>query len=161
MTQPVRAYAEDVLDRFVAKVNIAESGCWEWTGWTNGAAYGKFYAGKSEPKAYAHRWLYERVVGPIPEGLTIDHLCRNTMCVNPDHLDVVSQAVNIARGTALERAIAFQRSKTHCPAGHEYTPENTYMARNRATTARMCRACGRERMRARRIEAKTKQRETA
>lgn len=142
----------DPLDRFIPKVDIAESGCWEWGGWTNGMSYGKFYAGKRQPKTYAHRWLYERLVGPIGDGLTIDHLCRNTRCVNPDHLEVVTHAINIARGTALERAIEHQRAKTHCPREHEYTPENTYLVRGNG--ARMCRACSRERMRERRAKEK-------
>jgi hypothetical protein len=152
MDAPVREPYPALFDRFVDKVNIVDSGCWEWTGWTNGVSYGKFYGGKDAPKAYAHRWLYEQVVEPIPEGLTLDHLCRNTLCVNPDHLEPVTGAVNTARGTMLERAVAYQHAKTHCPHGHEYTPENTYRWAGRGGKQRMCKACGRDRMRARRAK---------
>jgi hypothetical protein len=152
MDAPVREPYAAPFDRFVDKVDIADSGCWEWTGWTNGVHYGKFFASTEARKVYAHRWLWEQVVGPIPDGLTIDHLCRNTLCVNPDHLEPVTTGVNTARGTAYERAIEYQRAKTHCPQGHEYTLENTY--RWHGVGGRMCRKCSRDRMRARRAAIK-------
>lgn len=83
----------------------------------------------------AHRWLWERLVGPVSGALQLDHLCRNRACVNPDHLEPVTAAENVRRG-ALG---AVRRAKTHCPQGHEYTPENTARRRGK----RYCRECGR------------------
>lgn len=110
-----------------------ESGCWEW----NGAVcegYGRIgMAGRSR---LAHRVMYELLVEPIGEGLTIDHLCRNTRCVNPSHLETVTASENVKRGDPG----AYLRARTRCPQGHEYTPENTY----RDTKGRSCRECARD-----------------
>lgn len=113
---------------------IGEGGCWEWVGAKNDKGYGQIrIAGKWR---YAHRVMYERTKGAIPEGRrwVIDHLCRNKSCVNPDHLEAVVQQENIARGLK-------GRLCTHCPRGHEYTPENTY--RFRGTGTKKCRECSR------------------
>jgi hypothetical protein len=79
------------MDRFLEKTMTTDSGCIVWTGGLNGVGYGQFYVGRTSRdatgKGYAHRWSYEQFVGPIPEGMHIDHLCRNRACVNPDHLD--------------------------------------------------------------------------
>jgi hypothetical protein len=88
---------------------------------------------------YGHRVAYEALVGPIPQGLCIDHLCRNRACVNPDHLEPVTNRVNILRG---ETIMAANAAKTHCVRGHEYTPENTLI--NAKTGTRRCAACNRE-----------------
>lgn len=71
------------------------------------------------------------LVGPIPVGMTIDHLCKNTLCVNPEHLEVVTMGENI------RRAERWELRKTHCPQGHEYAPDNLYMSKNR----RHCKTC--------------------
>lgn len=84
----------------------------------------------------AHRVVYELMVGPIPEGMILDHLCRNRWCVRPDHLEPVTHRTNIFRGEGLAPANA---AKTHCPQGHEYSPENTYAYND--GRVRMCRRC--------------------
>ncbi len=80
-------------DRYV----VEETGCWTWIATKTRAGYGRFPVDGQEQ--YAHRYMYERVNGPIPAGYVLDHLCRNTLCVNPDHLEPVKQVENIRRGT--------------------------------------------------------------
>lgn len=128
-------------ERFWPKVDLSGPGCWLWTAGTNRDGYGSFRVGSQSDgtrrHVLAHRWAYEHLVGPIPEGLTIDHLCRVRHCVNPDHLEPVSHAENTRRGESGRN----QRIKTHCPQGHPYDEENTYMWNDH----RYCRACQRAR----------------
>lgn len=105
--------------------------CWEWLGHKRDG-YGRLRVGDRLVPAY--RLTYELLVGPIPEGLEPDHLCRNTGCVNPSHLEPVPHVINVRRG----RAGAHMKARTHCPWDHEYTPENTYVYRG----LRSCRTCG-------------------
>ena len=91
----------------------------------------------------AHRITWQLTNGPIPEGLQLDHLCRNRRCVRPSHLEPVTQHVNILRG---QGASAVNALKTHCAVGHEYTPSNT---RRGGRGQRVCRECSRIRDRAR------------
>jgi hypothetical protein len=117
--------------------NVEPTGfCWLWTGNVNDAGYGRFGAGGKIHRA--HRFAYELLVGPIPEGCTLDHLCRMTLCVNPDHLDPVGHVENTLRGFG---PFAQNKRKTTCPKGHEYTDENTYLSRK---NMRQCRRCGAE-----------------
>lgn len=113
--------------RFWAKVDKTDAGCWLWTGALNSRGYG--CVGRDGRRFLTHRYAYEALVGTIPEGLTIDHLCGVKACCNPEHLEPVSGAENTRRARAL---------LTHCPRGHEYTAENTY--RNGAGH-RYCREC--------------------
>lgn len=122
-----RSIAERLEDKIVRRVD----GCWEWVAGKTGGGYGFIHI-DGRPKL-AHRVMYELHVGPIPQALQIDHLCRNRACVNPDHLDPVSSAENTRRGLAARGPI------THCKRGHEFTPENT--GRHSKTGARVCRKC--------------------
>jgi hypothetical protein len=122
-----------VQDRFWSKVVEAPSGCWEWTACVRGNGYGKFTVdGRSTA---AHRFAFEEMVGPIPEGLVLDHLCRVRTCVNPDHLEPVTQQVNVLRGEAGAR----QRAQTSCIRGHAFDAANTYICGAGKRSCRICR----------------------
>jgi hypothetical protein len=89
----------------------------------------------------AHRWIWTQTHGPIAPGLTIDHLCRNRACVNPDHLAVVSLRETLLRGDTIP---AKNAAKTACPHGHPFTPENTYITQpttRKPRGQRQCRVC--------------------
>lgn len=121
--------------------------CWIWTGARNSKGYGSMTNGQGGSQL-AHRTSYELLVGPIPLGLTIDHLCLVKPCVNPHHLEPVSNAENARRKAALI---------THCRHGHEFTVDNTYFSQREGSgLKRECRACRRSQMarsRARRFRA--------
>lgn len=114
--------------------------CWIWVGALTTEGYGQI---KMDRRVLlVHRVMYERMVGPIPEGLDIDHLCRVRNCVNPEHLEPVTRRTNVLRGIGPSAA---NKVKTHCKHGHEFTLENTHV---RPNGDRMCRACSRGRSRA-------------
>jgi hypothetical protein len=136
-------------ERFWAKVQRTD-GCWIWQGGKSKLGYGSIWGGPGNPRhLMAHRVSWELVNGPIPDGLHIDHLCRNPSCVNPAHLEPVTRSVNAQRGLCgpLGAADRAKRQRTHCPQGHIYDEANTYVSE---TGARMCRTCIRTRMAARR-----------
>jgi HNH endonuclease len=127
--------------RFWRRVSIAATGCWLWVR-PMPDGYGRLrYGGKGSKFGVAHRFSYEALVGSIPLGLQLDHLCRVRNCVNPDHLEPVTSRENTFRG---DTPAARNAAKTHCPAGHEYDNANTYICKR---GIRMCRACSRDRMR--------------
>lgn len=111
-------------------------GCWLWTGTILARGYGQFWVGPGHRglRVRAHRFAYEMLVGPIPDGLVIDHLCRVPLCVNPAHMEPVTGRVNIRRGIGPS---AVNARKTHCHRGHPFTPANTLLYRG----SRCCRAC--------------------
>lgn len=126
--------AEHRIPVFWSRVNVrGPDDCWEWLrGKSEG--YGSFANTNGSDRA--HRISYELLVGPVPEGLELDHLCRNRCCVNPAHLEPVTRRENILRGDGLT---ANRARKTHCIRGHEFTPENTRWK----GTRRNCRECER------------------
>jgi len=130
--------------RFWDKVTISNTHfyegtpCWEWTASTDPAGYGSFwFNGK---KKYVHRLSYEDVNGEVPEGLELDHLCRNRSCCNTNHLESVPPKENVRRSLVAFVAELKQRIKTHCPQGHKYSKENTYIT---PIGSRKCRSCHR------------------
>jgi hypothetical protein len=106
-----------IIERFMSKVEKTQDGCWNWTGAVAPGGYGKFNVEKKKIRKCfnAHRWSYEHFKGSIPNGLTLDHLCRNRRCVNPDHLEPVTIGENLLRGNGVSGVNA---RKTHCPKGH-------------------------------------------
>lgn len=156
--------------------------------WDNGNGY--FRLTVDEVRHYAHRWAYEQAKGPVPEGLVLDHLCRNRWCCNPDHLEPVTNEENILRGESppaqnarkatcpeghdykvdgggrrcptcrYQRRVesgelsgrGHPRDRDECVHGHPYSEDNTYLVRrpDGSVKQRMCRECGRQRVRARR-----------
>ena len=141
--------AEPVDERILRHILVDQNGCWVWQGQRyphtdRQLPYGKINVGSrregSRRNAKAHRISYETFVGPIPEGLTLDHMCDNPPCVNPDHLVPMTQRANNIKPTS-RGASGRNARKTHCPAGHEYTPENTVVVRAKHGPARRCRTC--------------------
>ncbi len=132
---PMSAEMLTLPERFWAKVNKTET-CWLWTGAHTPLGYGRFSVGQHR-LVCAHRWAYEAVLGPIPEGLVIDHLCRVPACVNPSHLEPVTTRINNLRGIGYT---AQRAAQTQCVNGHDFTVENTYVRPNRTRDCRRCRA---------------------
>lgn len=120
---------EDAL-RFIFSFVVTERGCWEWIAGKATGGYGCIKLGRKQ--YVAHRLMYEAMRGPIK--YTIDHLCRNRACVNPQHMEDVTNKVNILRGESIP---AKNARKTHCKRGHEFTEANTYRERK----GRQCRTC--------------------
>lgn len=126
--------------RLEAKISIdPDTGCWNWLGFVDKAGYGRIrIGGRDKPVGYTHRLMYALRVGPIPDGLVVDHLCRNTVCCNPDHLEPVTNRTNVERGVN-------PRMRAHlagtCQRGH---PASESYRRKSTGRVVQCRACQRE-----------------
>lgn len=136
-------------ERFWNKVDKGSdpNGCWLWMGIRINSGYGRIMSeGRHQ---LVHRVSYQLAVGSIPPDMVIDHLCRNRLCVNPQHLEPVTQHENNQRAIPFMSAAAKKRHKeapplTHCPSGHPYTPDNIYIVAGR----RRCKTCQKARTRA-------------
>ena len=140
------------IERFLSRAfPEPNSGCWLWTGPMRPRGYGASNICPGEQ--LAHRAAYRLLVGPIPDGLTIDHLCRNRACVNPVHLEPVVNRENVLRGYG---PTAENARKDACIRGHAYTPENTIERVRDGYPTRECRACNRVKQRAYKAKVRTK-----
>lgn len=136
-----------LLERLMEKVRVEPGGCWVWTGWLTQAGYAMINAGGTNGKALrAHRVSYEAHVGPIPDGLVLDHLCRNRACLNPAHLEPVTASENVMRG---EGPPARNARRTHCAHGHPLSGENVRIRVRPGCVERVCCSCERARKHAR------------
>ena len=132
-----------IVQRLARRTDITPEGCWLWRGAGNPGGYGVIQ-GRAAPTdtgkeiRLVHRVSYYLSKGTIPRGMQLDHLCRNRRCINPFHLEAVTQRENILRGEALS---AKQARQTHCKNGHEFTESNT----DRKGNHRTCRQCTRDR----------------
>ena len=112
---------------------VNSKGCWIWQGNIRGNGYGAYCINKKG--YYAHRYLYEKLKGPIPKGLQLDHLCRNKLCVNTGHLEPVTSRENTMRGIGLT---SINAKKTHCHLGHLLSGKNLYRRPDRERECRIC-----------------------
>lgn len=158
--RPIGRRIKGERPRLLANYAVSESGCWLPTRKAGSRGYTEFIRDDGR-KQLRHRAAYEILVGPIPDGMQLDHLCHNVdatcaggwtclhrKCFNPAHLEPVTQSVNQRRSPHTGVVLAArERAKTHCPQGHEYTPENTHISVN--TGGRICKECNRARGRAR------------
>jgi hypothetical protein len=120
-------------ERLLSNISVDANGCWNWGLTIDNQGYGRI--GLKQKKGLAHRIAYQELVGPIPDGLVLDHLCRNRKCCNPSHLEPVSNRENILRGTSQS---AINSAKVCCTNGHEFDAGNT---RYDKLGKRHCRKC--------------------
>lgn len=126
---------EPLAVRLWRKIEKTKEGCWLLTGKLRPDGYGVI--SRDGKQQLSHIVAYELTHGPIPDGLVIDHLCRNRSCVNPTHLEPVTQQENISRGKAGETRKRLAEEQTHCKRGHPFSGDNLIIDKNQ----RICRAC--------------------
>lgn len=144
------------IKRFMEKVQVLPNDCWLWTGAKKAGRkrkgisplYGAFGLNNKTVNAHVASYLFFK--GNIKQGLEIDHLCRNTLCVNPNHLEAVTHSINCKRGLGGEHRKEECKTITHCPKGHEYNLLNTYI--NKHTGYRSCLKCIKENTKQRRAK---------
>lgn len=135
------------IERFLSKISVSENGCWEWTGGKSKDGYGIITINKKY--ILTHRFIYEYFCGVLCPDLQINHKCKNTCCCNPLHLEQVTPQENVDYSrteylVAMKKIIPWNKKKTHCKRGHEFTPENTY---KQTKGGRMCKTCALNRYR--------------
>ena len=127
--------------RVMRRVTKTDAGCWQWNGSTTRNGYGQLRIGGKH--WMAHRFSYNELVGKIPDGKDLDHLCRNRRCVNPKHLEPVTRSVNLARGDTGK----FKKRRVHCYRGHLWTKETTILSTvSGGRIKRECKVCRDTRM---------------
>ena len=149
----------DLPTRIAARTTAIDTGyrtpCWLCDLSVNGGGYARVrWPTGRDNKRVVHAVVYELLVGPVPVGLELDHLCRVPNCVRPSHLEPVTKRENTKRSTAGAATAMRERAKTHCPKGHEYSEANTWVNRR---GWRACRRCHADRERARQTRATTNQ----
>jgi hypothetical protein len=123
------------FDEYLTRVDRLPGGCWLWRGAINSNKYGMIKRGGRSVRA--HRLFYTELVGPIPDGMVLDHICRVRHCVNPDHLRVVTSLENSMCGYGV---CAVNARKTHCPKGHPYNEQNLLPRKDGHRSCRICKS---------------------